>query len=259
MTAHTDVPAVQPSRTAGRSASFRSRWWGTLLAGALLLAGGFAYRLTAAAVAAELAAKIRLDPPLASLPHVLGSWVGEDVPLSEGVQRIAGNDDFVSRRYRHCGTGEQVHLYVAYTARPRTMLRHRPTVCYTSAGWSHVGTRLAALEAPASWHEPWPLLLHSFLKPNPTERRVVVLNYYVLNGRVTVDEHSFWGLPWRDPNLGRNASRYVAQVQIAVPVLVDSPSAEQTVRTFASASGNAILLLLPRIGDLARAPTTGSD
>jgi len=259
MTAHPHVPVVEASRTARRSASFTSRWWGTLLAGALLLAGGLAYRLAAAAVAAELAAKIRLDPPLASLPHVLGPWVGEDVPLSEGVQRIAGNDDFVSRRYRHCGTGEQVHLYVAYTARPRTMLRHRPTVCYASAGWSHVGTRLAALEASAPWHEHWPVLLHTFLKPEATERRVVVLNYYVLNGRVTVDENSFWSWTWRDPSIARDASRYVAQVQIAVPVLVDPHSAEQTARTFASASGDAILLLLPRIGDLARAPTTGSD
>jgi EpsI family protein len=228
------------------------RWWGSLLAGVVLLAGGWGYRLTAAALSPDLAAQIRLDPPLSSLPLTLGPWQGQDVPVSAGVQRIAQNDDFVSRSYRSVETGDVVSLYVGYTARPRTMLRHRPTVCYPSAGWSHLQTRTVEVLLPASARPSpgrpvsLPALVHAFMRPAAaSEARVLVLNYYVLNGQVTIDENSFWGLRWRDPNPGRNASRYVAQVQLMVPQLGSVETAERIARKFAAASAPGILKLLP--------------
>ncbi|MEW6252474.1 MAG: exosortase-associated EpsI family protein [Planctomycetota bacterium] len=268
----------------------------------LLLAGGALYRTTAAAVQAELSAKIRLPRPLSDLPLVLGSWEGVDVPIRESVQKIAMNDDFVHRQYRNRATGEAVSLYIAYTARPRTMLRHRPTVCYPSAGWSHLGTETIVLTplpvregsgggsssgpcritrspseptapAPAA-DEPrgaspgssapdpchlspdpsrlspdtvsFPTHLHTFLKADgASEARIVVLNWYVLNGRVTVDEHSFWSLRWRDPNPARDAARYVAQVQITAPLAGGPEAAAASVRSFAEQVAPAVAVLLP--------------
>lgn len=301
---------------------------GVVAAAGLLLAGGVAYRALAAYVGAELATPIRLDPPLATLPLVLGPWHGEDVPVREGVLRIAGNDDYVSRSYRHGETGEVVSLYIGYTARPRTMLRHRPSVCYPSAGWApltttdeqlpigtptplppreglgegesdrtfprsrlptcppargegfgegqvsvhHRGTETqsetAATESvPRNFPPPQggvgggserpavptqlPVRLHGFLRPGVPEQRVVVLNYYVLNGTATIDEHSFWGLSWRDPNRGRDATRYVAQVQIAAAVRTTPDAAADLVRRFAADSAPAILPLLPAATDAA--------
>lgn len=288
---------------------------GVIAAAGLLLAGGVAYRALAAYVGAELASPIRLDPPLATLPLVLGDWTGEDVPVREGVLRIAGNDDYVSRSYRHAETGAMVSLYIGYTARPRTMLRHRPSVCYPSAGWTPLTTTdeqlpigpptpLPArspsatrcgeegLEEGEGHHGPGPsptserppdpgpvptfppphvpptppaaaplatrysllaipavtllpVRLHGFLRPGVPEQRVVVLNYYVLNGAATIDEHSFWGLSWRDPNRDRDASRYVAQVQIAAAVRTTPDAAADLVRRFAADSAPAILPLLP--------------
>lgn len=238
------------------------RWWGCVLAGVVLLAGGWGYRLTAAAINAELEAPIRLDPPLSSLPLVLGSWQGEDVPIRESVQKIAMNDDYVNRHYRNAETGAAVNLYIGYTARPRTMLRHRPTVCYPSAGWSHLGTH--AVEIPLRGTPPsssgsrssLPALLHTFMRSGADELRTVVLNYYVLSGRVTVDENSFWGLQWRDPNLGQDAGRYVAQVQIAVPALSGTEAAERMAQAFAADAAGAILALLPGPGNSAE-PSPG--
>jgi hypothetical protein len=237
------------------------RWLGVWCAGLVVLAGGAAYRVTAAAVSAELAAKVTLDPPLSSLPLVIGLWQGADVPLSAGVQKIAMNDDYVNRQYRSAATSESVNLYIGYTARPRTMLRHRPTVCYPSAGWSHLGTRTVDLDispaaapseprdaspGPSAPSAPVPVLLHTFLKAGPTsEARVVVLNYYVLNGTWTVDENSFWGVRWRDVNSGHDVGRYVAQVQVTAGVSGSLEAAERLATEFARASAPGILELLP--------------
>jgi hypothetical protein len=42
-----------------------------------------------------------------------------------------------------------------------------------------------------------------------------VLNYYVLNGRITADEDDFSGVLGRRPNIAGDPARYVAQVQIS--------------------------------------------
>jgi len=229
------------------------------LAAVLLLAGGTAYRLLASLIGAEMALQVRLDPPLSTLPMQIGTWAGEDVPLREGVLRIAGNDDYVSRTYRDTETGALVNLFVGYTARPRTMLRHRPSVCYPSAGWTPLTTTderlLIGTFIPRAAREgagqgrgaqtALPVRLHEFLRAGIPEQRVVVLNYYVLNGATTIDEHSFWGLSWRDPNRRRDASRYVAQVQIATAVRTTPDAAADLVRRFAADSAPAILPLLP--------------
>jgi len=220
-------------------------WWRVAAAAVLTLAAGIGYRNTAAAIHAELAETIRLPRPLTCLSQQIGDWDCEDLPVREGVQKVAMNDDFVNRRYRQRHTGEAANLYIAYTARPRTMLRHRPTGCYPSAGWAHVGTRVVPLGVGTS--VPWPVLIHEFLKPGAlTEARVIVLNYYVLNGRVTVDEQSFWSLRWRDPNPKRDPTRYVAQVQVMAPAGEAVENAERVVKEFAAASAEAILQLLPQ-------------
>ncbi len=243
-------------------------WSGVGLATLAALLGGVGYRLTSAAVNDALSIRLTLAHPLATLPRVFGEWTGQDVPISDSVQRIAMNDDYVNRLYRLRANGAGARLYVAYTAHPRTMLRHRPTVCYPSAGWSHVDTHAASIPLGGAYegapgqrvrraarvYEPSgprrnlgriPVLVHTFLKPATDEARVVVLNYYVLNGAITVDEDSFWGLGWRNPNLSRNANRYVAQVQIMVPVRSDTDAAERTAMDFARDSAPAILALLP--------------
>jgi EpsI family protein len=225
------------------------QWVGVGLTAGVLLLGGIAQRLTAAWLAAETDEKIRLPRPLSELPLVIGAWEGTDVPLTEGVQKIAGNDDYVNRTYRHCETGEVVSLYVAYTARPRTMLRHRPTVCYPSAGWSYVETRALTLQTPVDVHgivRTLPAQVHLFVKPGMMdEARLLVLNYYVLSGRPTADESSFTGLSWRTPNLMQDATRYVAQVQIATSLASRVDTADELVRGFAERSAADVLAFLP--------------
>ena len=227
------------------------RWLGSVAAGLLVLAGGAGYRTMAAFIGDEMAAPIQLDPPLRSLPMVIGDWQGKEIPLAESTLRIAGNDDYVNRTYRNQATGEAVGLYIAYTARPRTMLRHQPSVCYPSGGW--IPTGVEDLQLSLADGRLLPVRLQRFYRPGLVEQRVVVLNYYVLNGVATIDENSFWGLGWRTPNLSRDASRYVAQVQVAVTERLDGLAA-RAAQAFATEVAPAAAKLLPGTAP-ATAPT----
>lgn len=233
--------STKAAKSPGASA-VRWKWAGVFTAAAALLASGAAYRGVAGFVNGELAQKVRLPTPLAALPTEIGDWRGEDVALPAGVQRIAGNDDFVNRQYRDVLSREAVALYVGYTARPRTMLRHRPTVCYPSAGHSHVSTQRYTIDVQTRSE---PVLVHRFFRPGFVEQRTVVLNYYILNGEWTIDENSFWGVSFRSPNLARDANRYVAQVQIIAPVMGSEDAAVATALEFAAESAADILRLLP--------------
>ena len=51
--------------------------------------------------------------------------------------------------------------------------------------------------------------------PAPSREERVVLNFYILNGQLTHKESGFSGVGWRSPNIGGDAARYVAQVQIS--------------------------------------------
>lgn len=239
-----------PTTVPETPAPSRRRAWGAFTAAALLIVFGLGYRALASWLDAETSIAIKLPRPLSALALDLGPWHGTESPLSDGVLRIAGNDDYVSRAYHNVETGAEVYLYVAYTGRPRTMLRHRPTVCYPNAGWLHATTVTLSLAGPEGVSAP--ALLHTFVKSSGTEeRRIKVLNYYVLNGRPTIDDKRFWGLQWRTPNLSRDASRYVAQVQVAALVRTTPAAAEAAVQAFAEVSLPALRALLP---DTDRAP-----
>jgi hypothetical protein len=58
-------------------------------------------------------------------------------------------------------------------------------------------------------------LIHRFHKPSPGSGNVVVLNYYILDGRSITNEDAFGGLKYRMVNYSRKAKKYVTQVQIS--------------------------------------------
>jgi EpsI family protein len=215
------------------------------VAGSCLLVSGLSYRMVLGRLQQLSSVRVVLDPPLSAFPMVVGSWQGERVPLSAAVLRVAKNDDYISRRYVNADTGEVVNLYVAYTARPRTMLGHRPRICYPSAGWLHQGTKEAQFETGRAWLS---CLVHRFQEAGLRGGQQLVLNYYVLNGQPTIDENGFSSIRWRDPNLRLDATRYVAQVQIIVPSMLDVVAAEHTATRFATASVDGLLALLPHTG-----------
>lgn len=213
----------------------------SLLAAFFLLVSGGTYRLFTGELQRLASVKVIPPQPLSELPMAIGAWNGEDVPLADSVLKVARNDDYISRRYTNEESGEVIELYVSYTARPRTMLGHRPTVCYPSHGWIHERTG----ESEIVTHERRiPCLLHTFSQPELGGVRVFVVNYYIVEGRETIDERTFRGISWRDPNLERDPKRYVTQVQITASIRTDVSTATRTTMAFARASAGPLLALL---------------
>jgi len=235
--------AFEISNEPERPAITRRVWfpWAALVC--VLLVGGAGYRVFATHFLGLSAKKIVLPVPLAGIPKEIGDWRGEDRDLTPEVVRIAGNDDTVNRVYANAATGEVAGFYIAYSARPRTMVGHRPQVCYTNAGWILDGTVREELTLPDG--RRLPVLVHRFHEVPPKYGAVVVLNYYILNGVTTNDESSFAGFGWRLPNIEGNPAWYVAQVQIA-------SVSESAVRSLALATAREALDFLPdRQGNVA--------
>jgi hypothetical protein len=226
---------MELSPLAGSLAGKTPVWFVWLLAASLLTGAGAVYRVLASRL--ELvASSITLPVPLDAYPKRIGRWLGEDVPIPLNVQQVAGNDAFVNRLYKNRTGNEWVNVYIAYTAHPRTMLGHRPRVCHVAAGWIHDVTESG--EFASRTGRKLPCLIHHFHRPAPEHEEMVVLNFYVVNGRLTPDERVFSGVGFRTPNIDGDPARYVAQVQI-------SSALENSVRKAAYDMAELMLEFLP--------------
>lgn len=176
------------------------------------LSSGVYYRLLAERLDALSSVTVLPAIPLQDFPYQIGPWQGVDVPISETVLKVAANDDYISRLYVDPVRNMRVTLYVAYTAEPRRMLGHRPTVCYVASGWIHDGSQPAQIETLAGLEIPF--LVHRFHKTGLNYQDVAVVNYYVVNGVLTSDHTSFSGIRWRRPKITNGRPDYVAQIQM---------------------------------------------
>ncbi len=185
--------------------------WPTVIV--LIVVSGLTYRILAGSLQRDVLSPITLPVPLSEFPLAVGKWQGREVPIPVNIQKVARNDDFLSRLYVNQTTNQWASLYVAYTARPRTMLGHRPQVCYPASGWIHDSTD--HIQVVSAGGLPIPCLLHRFHRPAPDYEEILIINFYIVNGQLTDDESVFSGIGWRTPNIAGNPARYVAQVQIS--------------------------------------------
>jgi hypothetical protein len=179
----------------------------------LLISAGITYRVLAAHLSVFVETLVALPVSLDMFPERVGHWIGEDVSIPVNIQKVAGNDAFLNRLYRNRISNQWANVYIAYTARPRTMLGHRPRDCYPGGGWIHDGTQQS--QVTSNGGREFPCLVHRFHRPAPDNEETVVLNFYIVNGRLTSDDRNFSGVLWRTPNIGGDPARYVAQVQIS--------------------------------------------
>lgn len=186
---------------------------------------------------------VRLERPLSTLPLTIGEWKGVELSMDKRVVEVAGCDDYVYRRYVDASTNRTVDLYVAYAARPANMLGHRPEVCYPTHGWATGPVRKLTLTLPDG--RPLECLVRQVSRADGSARPMVVLNYYIVQGRHLTDWTDFWGPRWRMPNLARDPSFYVTQVQVTVPVSTSPATAEALAAEFAAAAATAVGELMP--------------
>ena len=179
----------------------------------LLVVAGTAYRLTATQINAISKPPIKLNAALVNFPLNVGNWSGSDIQISETVLKVAGNDDYLVRKYVNSETGQSINLFISFSARPSTMRSHKPENCYPGGGWIHDGSSETNVKLDSG--RTLTCLMHRFHKPLPQSANVIVLNYYILDGRLVTNEDEFSALRYRMVSHTRNAKRYVTQVQIS--------------------------------------------
>lgn len=209
----------------------------SLLAITLLVVAGTVYRVTATQLNAVSKRPVVLDVPLKNFPVEIGDWSGSDIQISETVLKVAGNDDYIVRKYVNSSTGQSVNLYIAFSARPSTMRGHKPEICYPGSGWMHDDSRKTDVQLDSG--RTLTCVIHQFHKPIPATGNAIVLNYYILGGQLVTDEDAFSSLRYRMVNNSRKTQRYVTQVQI-------SSSMENSVMSAASEFSDLIFRYFPK-------------
>jgi hypothetical protein len=215
-------------------------WFVWILAVVLLVSAGITYRILASNLERIIAEPIKLPIPLSAFPLQIGDWSGEDLPIPDTTKEYMKKnfaDDYFSRRYKNPVAEIWADVYVVFcSSRPGGILGHRPRVCYPGYGYIHDSTQTGQFISRAGHQVPY--LIHRFHKPSSINDQTVVMNFYVLNGRLTADEKGFSGVFDRRVNIAGDLARYVAQVQI-------SSVQENSIRSMANDVVDVILDYLP--------------
>jgi hypothetical protein len=211
----------------------------------LLISSGITYRSLASLI---IDTAINLPLPLNTLPIVIGDWTGIEMSIPTTTREyMEANfaDDYVSRRYINNRNQSYADIYIVYCAsRPGGMLGHQPRVCYPGNGWIHGSTEKTHFTTRQG--REIPCLIHRFHKPAPMYDEIVILNFYLVNGKLATNQSGFSGVLGRRYNLSRNPARYVAQIQI-------SSLLENSIINAASDMTELILDLLPDENGIIRA------
>lgn len=177
---------------------------------------------------------------LAKFPMKIGLWEGREAPLDEVIIEATDTEAHISRNYLRNNGLEAVWLYVAFGQRARDLMPHRPEVCYTGAGWTLTHRRL--VELPLDDGAKLPCRIIQFTRGTLIQKKIVILDYYIVDGRLCGDISLLRSKIWR----GSGAVNYIAQIQIFASVLPnqDSESIEEILSAFAVESAPYLSQLL---------------
>ncbi len=197
---------------------------------------GLGYRVLFVRLAAQANAASVASAALEQVPLQIGAWTGQDVPLDEAIVRATDTDAHLNRRYSRRNGLESVALYIAGGVRARDLMPHRPEVCYTGAGWTLVNRRV--VELPLNGATKLPCNVLQFSRGTLRTGKVMVLNYYIVDGQYCHDVSLLRSKAWR----GSGTVGYVAQVQIVASVAANlaGDSTERAVADFAGESASSI-------------------
>ena len=206
----------------------------------VLLSAGITYRLLASRLKLVVDTPVKLHIPLSTFSTKIGNWVGTDLTIPTTTKEYMERnfaDDYLSRRYINSVTQAWADVYVVYcSSKPGGILGHQPRVCYPAHGWIYDGTELSQFTSQNK--QQIPCLIQRFHKPAPGYEQIVVLSFYILNGRITTNEDDFSNLLGRRPNIAGDPARYVAHIQI-------SSILESSIRQSAEDMTDLILDYLP--------------
>ena len=226
-----------------------------LTASILMLVFGVAYRVVAARLAAPVNTTLLSPEALQRFPLQIGDWAGREAPMDEEIVRATDTDAHISRTYSRHNASEHVSLYVAYGVRARDLMPHRPEVCYTGSGWTLIDR--GDVDLPLSDGMKLPCNTFQFSRGSLQTEKVVLLNYYLVDGQYSRDVSLLRSKAWR----GSGTVGYVAQVQIITSVTQarTARAAGTIVSAFAVESAPPIFELFDSADQSRRLAEAGSD
>lgn len=89
--------------------------------------------------------------PLSRMPRAFGSWISQDIPLTDDTLEVLGKGDFLNRIYTlQSPAGEArvppISLFIGYFASQRTgQTMHSPQNCLPGAGWTFESQRYTTI------------------------------------------------------------------------------------------------------------------
>lgn len=205
---------------------------------ATLVAGGVADRRMAGELDRIGTATALRRGTLSRLPMQMGRWMGQDIRLDPRVVRATDTEDHVSRVYARPGSPDAVSLFVGHGVRLRDLSRHRPEVCYTSAGWTLEETTDGTVRAADGGEIP--VRTYWFSRGGLRTAWVAVLNYFIVDGVPVRDGGSLRWRFWK----GSGGTSHVAQVQIACVSMDRAGETMDLVNEFAAQVAPIVAALL---------------
>jgi len=178
----------------------------------VMLGAGLSHRVMAVKLGAP-SDRPPIDPDLLSqFPMQVGPWQGQDVILDEEIVRATDTDAHLNRRYVRQDSLEAVTFYVACGIQARDLMPHRPEVCYVGNGWTLTDKR--SLDVPLDGAQTLPCNVMQFARGGLVEHKLMVLDYYLVDGEHCRDMSLLRSRAWR----GSGTVEYAMQVQVVTGV-----------------------------------------
>jgi len=226
-----------------------------VVAGFLMLVFSAAYRVLAARLEAPVNTTPISPAALERLPLQIGDWMGREVPLDEAIVRATDTDAHINRSYSRNNASQYISLYIASGVKARDLMPHRPEVCYTGNGWTLIDKR--SKELPLSDGTELPCNIMQFSRGILTKKKVVVLDYYIVDGQYCRDVSLLRSKAWS----GSGTVRYVAQVQIVTSItsFLTADSSTKIICDFAVESASSISRLFESAEEYQRSDKVSFD
>ena len=124
------------------------------------------------------------------LPHTIGNWKGQDIPIQPDILAVLGDGHFLDRNYTDPAPSSQslqppISLFIGYFPTQRTgQSIHSPQNCLPGAGWSFVSSKTVDLHQPGFKHYQ----VGEYLISDGTSKEVV-LYWYLAQGRSIANDY----------------------------------------------------------------------
>jgi EpsI family protein len=172
-----------------------------------------------------------------SIPAVIGSWRGSDVPLDPKVYPILETEDVLLRDYYQGTSTTPVMLYLVHAA-DRRKVAHPPEMCFTGAGYDTREDSISSLAGPAGSIRANRLLF------DHKKSSVLVYYWYRIGGEETPSYTGYQLLACLKWLCGE--TREATMIRISTPVLLDGiEAAERRVASFLGETYQTVLAAIP--------------